>query len=84
MENKHTYQDGKRDGLSQTWYGNGQLNVKRILKNDQEDGLSRNWLEDGRTIIEDTYKDVVNSSATHNNSRSKHPCKYKNQRPKRY
>ena len=51
------YKNGKKDGLSISYYKNGQLSVKTNYDNGEEDGLSISYHENGQLWKKETYKD---------------------------
>jgi antitoxin component YwqK of YwqJK toxin-antitoxin module len=48
--------DGKRDGLYQRWYENGQLRFEGTYKDGKSNGLLRGWKSNGKLDWESTYK----------------------------
>ena len=51
------FKDGKRDGLSIGWYGNGQKGLEGNFKDGKRDGLRTEWYENGQKKHEINYKD---------------------------
>ena len=51
------YEDGKLDGLYQSWYDNGQLFFEVNYKDGYEDGLAQYWYSDGGLDKEEPFKD---------------------------
>jgi antitoxin component YwqK of YwqJK toxin-antitoxin module len=51
-----TYKDGKKDGPSIGWFGNGKKRVEVNYKDGQQQGIRRNWYENGKEKSEYTYK----------------------------
>ena len=49
--------DGKKDGLWNKWYKNGQKEEEGTYKDGELDGLSTTWYENGQKWLEGTYKD---------------------------
>ena len=51
------FKKGKKDGLWETYYENGQLLFKENYKNGKRDGLSEWYLLDGQLSEKGNYKD---------------------------
>ena len=51
------YQFGKKDGLYNSWYENGQKGKEGTFKNDIGEGKWTYWYENGQKWKEGTYKD---------------------------
>ena len=47
---------GRYNGLSTSWYGNGQKYYEETYKNGEFDGLSTSWYGNGQKMSEGTYK----------------------------
>ena len=54
---KQNYEDGKIDGLSESYYENGQLEDKANWKDGKEDGLIEVYYENGQLKYKLNYKD---------------------------
>ena len=54
---RHSYKDGKPDGLQEGWYTNGQAMYRRNYKDGKKDGLHESWYADGQLWYRDNYKD---------------------------
>lgn len=54
---KSDFVDGKRQGLHQRWYPNGQFLLEESYKNGERHGLWRKWYDSGNLWIEKNYKD---------------------------
>ena len=54
---KQNYEDGKIDGLSESYYENGQLENKENYKDGKEDGLIEVYYENGQLKYKLNYKD---------------------------
>jgi len=46
-----------RNGLSTSWYKNGEMEYKGTFKDGKIDGLSTGWYDNGQKKREDTFKD---------------------------
>jgi len=57
LENKGTYKDGKKNGLYERYYENGQLKVKANYINGKKNGLFEWYDEKGQLEYEVNYKD---------------------------
>ncbi len=56
-EEKQTKADGKKDGLSEEWWDNGQLKSRITYKDGKKDGLYEEWGKDGKLRHRINYKD---------------------------
>ncbi len=54
-----TYKEGKKEGLYQVWYGNGQKWSECTYKDGRFDGLFQTWNENGQKCYERIYKENV-------------------------
>ena len=61
--------DGKADGLSTSWYEDGQKAQESTFKDGKRDGLMTSWNEDGQKSYEVTWKDGEKVSAKYWNSK---------------
>ena len=52
-----TFKKGKQNGLSRTWYDNGQLFREVNYKDGKADGLRRGWYDNGQLEHETNFKD---------------------------
>ena len=59
MEDKGNYIDGKRDGLWEEYYENGQLRWKVNYKDEKFDGLWEEYNKNGQLWNKENYKDGV-------------------------
>ena len=60
ISSKQWNEDGSVEGIPYiTYYDNGQLSEKGILKNDKLDGLWTNWYKNGQKMMETTWKDGI-------------------------
>ena len=52
------YKDGKRvDGISKSWYRNGQLSKEVVWKKGKRHGVYTHWHDNGQKWKEETFKD---------------------------
>ena len=54
---EYNFRNGKEDGLSTSWYENGQKKVERTYKGGERNGLQTWWYENGQKEVEVHYKD---------------------------
>ena len=76
-----TYKDGKREGLYQKWYIDGEKLLECIYKDDKLEGLYQEWYKNGQKLIECTYTDGRLEGlyqTWHYNSQIYEECTYKN------
>lgn len=60
----YTNKDGEIDGISRSWYPNGQLHVEDTYKNGKLHGPSRGWWENGNKQYESIYENGKEVSGT--------------------
>ena len=56
LEYEISYKGGIKDGLSKSWYTNGQLFVETNFKDGKHEGLYRSWDFNGQLSLETNYK----------------------------
>lgn len=52
-----TFREGKADGVSKSWYENGQIKEDQTIRNGKQDGFCRGWYSNGQLKYERTYID---------------------------
>jgi antitoxin component YwqK of YwqJK toxin-antitoxin module len=57
LEYRHSYKDGKQDGLWEDWYDNGQPAYRGTYKDGEPDGLLEGWYKNGQPWYRQSYKD---------------------------
>jgi antitoxin component YwqK of YwqJK toxin-antitoxin module len=56
IQKRETYKNGKRDGLYEKWWENGQLFRRTFYKNGEENGLYQQWYDNGQLWIQGEFK----------------------------
>ena len=57
IRKKRNYKDGKKDGLFEKYYENGQLESKGNYKDGKWDGIHEKYYENGQLKKKGNYKD---------------------------
>jgi antitoxin component YwqK of YwqJK toxin-antitoxin module len=64
LKEKSGYVNGKKQGLSQTWFDNGTIQDERYYTNGEKDGIHRGWYENGSKRFEYSFKDGLNDGVS--------------------
>jgi len=57
MWRRENYKDDKRHGMSEGWYGDGEMAWRLNFKDGKRHGMSEGWQENGLVAWRENYKD---------------------------